>query len=94
MSVKVRKQTEIAATLELSNGNKYTYFPDGGSVASIINLISSYDLKGKGIVKVYDESGATIGASLQALVTVSPIYFGDASADLIKMSPYTYETIE
>lgn len=94
MSVKVRKQTEIAATLELTNGKKYTYFPDGGSVASIINTIASYDLKGKGVVKVYDESGAVLGASLQALVTISPIYFSDASTDLIKMSPYTYETIE
>ena len=94
MSVKVRKQTEIAAILEMSNGKKYTFFPDGGSVASIINIISSYGLKGRAILKVYDELGNLLGASLQELVTVTPVYFADASEDLIKMSPYTYETIE
>lgn len=94
MSVKVRKQTEVAAILELTNGKKYTYFPDGGSVASIINTLSSYDLKGKGVVKAYDESGTIVGASLQSLVTITPVYFADASEELIKMSPYKYETIE
>lgn len=94
MSVKVYKKSEVYAILELSNGKKYTYFPDGGKVDSIINTISSYDLKGKGVVKVYDDSNKALGASLQALVTVTPVVYGNADSSLLAISPYTYELLE
>lgn len=94
MSVKVYKKTEVYAILELSNGKKYTYFPDGGKVDSIINTMSSYDLKGKGVVKAYDENNKMTGASLQALVTVTPIVYGNADSSILAISPYTYELAE
>lgn len=96
MSVKVYDNTEVYAELVMSDGanTKFYYFPDTGSAASIIELISSFDLKGRGVLRVKDASGATYGASLQSLVSVKPITYSEAKGgNILKYSPYTYEEV-
>lgn len=94
MTVKVYKKSEVYAIIEMSNGKKYTYFPDGGKVDSIINTISSYTLKGKGVIKAYDSTNKIVGLSLQSLVIVTPVVYGNADSSLLAISPYTYELLE
>lgn len=96
MSVKVYDNTEVYAELVMSDSTntKFYYFPDTGSAASIIELISSFDLKGRGVLRVKDASGATYGASLQSLVSVKPITYSEAKGgNILKYSPYTYEEV-
>lgn len=96
MSVKVYDNTEVYAELVMSDGanTKFYYFPDTGSAASIIELISSFDLKGRGVLRVKDASGDTYGASLQSLVSVKPITYSEAKGgNILKYSPYTYEEV-
>ncbi len=94
MSVKVYKKSEVYAIIEMSNGKNYTYFPDGGQVGSIIDTISSYTLKGKGVISVYDSNKKLVGISLQSLVTVTPVVYGNADPLLLAISPYTYEVLD
>lgn len=96
MSVKVYDNTEVYAELVMSDSTntKFYYFPDTGSAASIIELISSFDLKGRGVLRVKDASGVTYGASLQSLVSVKPVTYGEAkSGAILAHSPYTYEEV-
>ena len=95
MSVKVYDNTEVYAELVMSDNNtKFYYFPDTGSAASIIELISSFTLKGRGVLRVKDASGVTYGASLQSLLSVKPVTYGEAKGgNILSYSPYTYEEV-
>lgn len=92
--VKVYANTEVYGILKLSDGTSFYYFPDGGSVANIIDLVSSFDLKGRGILKSYDATGLAYGVSLQALVTIKAVTYGNADAAVLAFSPYKYELQE
>ena len=93
--VKVGKTSEVYANVTLSDNKTYVVFPPFGVSSSegMIDLISSYSLKGKNILIAYDNTGKRIGISTQAIVTVEGIAYISADKDILKLSGREYEEI-
>lgn len=93
--VKVGKISEVYANVVLSDGKTYVVFPPFGVSSSegMLDLISSYSLKGKNLMRAYDSTGKVLGISTQAIVTVQGIPYIDADKNILKWSGREYEEI-
>lgn len=94
-TVKVGKISEVYAKVTLSDGKTYVVFPPFGVSSSegMINMISSYSLKGRNILRAFDSAGKSIGISIQAIVTVEGVAYIDADKSVLKLSGREYEVI-
>lgn len=93
--VKVSKISEVYAKVNVSDGKTYIVFPPFGVSSSegMLNLISSYSLKGRNILRAFDSTGKSIGISIQAIITVEGVAYIDADENILKLSGREYEVI-
>lgn len=92
MEIQVSKNQVVYALIELSNGKKYSYFPQTGKtgLGTIIETLSAYSLRGPVIISGYGPDGKIYGLSTEAFVTIQEVLFRDADSTILNLTGNTY----
>lgn len=88
------KSLIVYARIELSNGKFYIFLAPQGktSVGGLIDIVGGYSLTGPAILHAFDEkTGAEVGISTEAFVTVNEVSYRDADNKWLNKSREDYE---